>query len=270
LEKDRNLRYHHASEIRTDLQRLKRDSDASHAASAILQGESQSAAKSTRFRWMVGALTLLLWAIVAYFWIRHASVPTLSNYLQLTYDGQPKSLVGTDGSRLYLYLRTGDYRGMAEMSISGGESRRVSILPSSRFFPVSLSQDGSQLVAEDGQGSPPKGPLWSMPVLGGSPRRLGDTAGQDAAWSPDGTMLAYSNGSALFLAKADVIILKVNTGVIFTGGTEIAERGGINEDDFHTALLFSQPGISQQTVRVPVLNQQVAPTIIKALGFDPK
>jgi hypothetical protein len=65
------------------------------------------------------------------------------------------------------------------------------------------------------------------------------------------------------------IILKVNTGVIFTGGTKIAEHGGINEDDFHTALLLSHPGISPQTVRVPVLNQQVAPTIVKALGIDP-
>ena len=34
------------------------------------------------------------------------------------------------------------------------------------------------------------------------------------------------------------IILKVNTGVIFTGGSKIAEHGGINEDDVHTALLL--------------------------------
>jgi hypothetical protein len=65
------------------------------------------------------------------------------------------------------------------------------------------------------------------------------------------------------------IILKVNTGVIFTGGSKIAEHGGLNEDDIHAALLFSMPGIEQQTVKTPVLNQQVAPTIIKALGMDP-
>ena len=29
-------------------------------------------------------------------------VPKVSNYVQLTHDGQPKALVGTDGSRLYL------------------------------------------------------------------------------------------------------------------------------------------------------------------------
>jgi Tol biopolymer transport system component len=39
--------------------------------------------------------------------------------------------------------------------------------------------------------------------LGGSPRKLGDTAGETAALSPDGKMLAYANLNDLFLAKAD-------------------------------------------------------------------
>jgi hypothetical protein len=65
------------------------------------------------------------------------------------------------------------------------------------------------------------------------------------------------------------IILKVNTGVIFTGGSKIAEHGGFNEDDVHTALLVSFPTIKQETVNAAVSNQQVAPTIIQALGFDP-
>jgi hypothetical protein len=65
------------------------------------------------------------------------------------------------------------------------------------------------------------------------------------------------------------IILKVNTGVIFTGGSKIAEHGGLNEDDIHAALLISFPGATPKTIKTPVLNQQVAPTILKALGFDP-
>ena len=65
------------------------------------------------------------------------------------------------------------------------------------------------------------------------------------------------------------IVLKVNTGVIFTGGSKIAEHGGLNEDDVHAALLVSLPGVTPAHVNTPVLNQQVAPTIIKALGFDP-
>jgi len=65
------------------------------------------------------------------------------------------------------------------------------------------------------------------------------------------------------------IVLKVNTGVIFTGGSKIAEHGGMNEDDVHVALLVSYAGLQPQTVRTAVLNQQVAPTIIRALGFNP-
>jgi hypothetical protein len=65
------------------------------------------------------------------------------------------------------------------------------------------------------------------------------------------------------------IILKVNTGVIFTGGSKIAEHGGLNEDDIHSALLVSYPGAAQKTIKTPVFNQQVAATVVKALGVDP-
>jgi hypothetical protein len=65
------------------------------------------------------------------------------------------------------------------------------------------------------------------------------------------------------------IVLKVNTGVIFTGGTKLSEHGGFNEDDVHTALLVSNPSLGHAVVKSAVSNQQVAPTIIKALGLEP-
>ncbi len=65
------------------------------------------------------------------------------------------------------------------------------------------------------------------------------------------------------------IILKVNTGVIFTGGSKLSEHGGFNEDDVHTALLVSLDGMDHAVVKSAVSNQQVAATIIKALGLDP-
>src|SRR5271156_1089322 len=52
LEKDRKLRYQSAADIRTDLQRLKRDSYTSRSAAATAQVESKPALKSTRFRWV--------------------------------------------------------------------------------------------------------------------------------------------------------------------------------------------------------------------------
>jgi len=109
----------------------------------------------------VAALVFVVVALVlAYLWTQPAAVPTVSNYIQLTHDGLPKSLLGTDGSRLYLGLGVGVSESLAshsvaEMSISGGEPRRMSIMPSPNMVPVDLSPDGSELLVVDGRGAPP-------------------------------------------------------------------------------------------------------------------
>jgi Tol biopolymer transport system component len=94
---------------------------------------------------------------------------------------------------------------MAEMSTSGGEPIKIQLasLSFNSLLPLSLSQDGSELLVMDGHGLPLSGPLWSVPMIGGSPRKLGDVAGQDGAWSVDGKFIAYSDHNALFTAKAD-------------------------------------------------------------------
>jgi Type I phosphodiesterase / nucleotide pyrophosphatase len=84
----------------------------------------------------------------------------------------------------------------------------------------------------------------------------------------EGSLRNKFNSPALDPRTPD-IVLKVNTGVIFTGGTKLSEHGGFNEDDIHTALLVSLDGLDHEQVKSAVLNQQVAPTIIKALGLDP-
>ena len=69
--------------------------------------------------------------------------------------------------------------------------------------PIGLSDDGSQFLVVDGHGVPPTGPLWSVPVLGGSPRRLSEAEGFSGSWSQNGRQLVYANRNNLFLANAD-------------------------------------------------------------------
>ena len=225
LEKDREVRYQVASELRADLKRLKRDTSSGRAAAVALV--SQPATVGTGLvsalpredvvpapvgrpqgaplrRWAVAAGSMLVTAaaILAYLWTHPLPIPKVLNYVQLTHDGAPKQLVGTDGSRLYLATVGGTLWGTAQVSVSGGEPVRIQT-PSATMVPLSASPDGSNLLVSDQPGSVLAGPLWSLPVLGGSLRRLGDIVGSDAAWSPDGQTVVYTNGSDVFLAKSD-------------------------------------------------------------------
>ncbi len=59
-------------------------------------------------------------------------------------------------------------------------------------------------------------------------------------------------------------------GTIYTGGSKIAEHGGFNEDDVHIGLIVSHPELRKATISASVASTQVAPTILKVLGLDPR
>lgn len=58
LEKDRNLRYQHASDIRTDLQRLKRDTESGKAAATTAEAETRK--RPLRVLWGLPAIAVLV------------------------------------------------------------------------------------------------------------------------------------------------------------------------------------------------------------------
>jgi predicted Ser/Thr protein kinase len=90
LEKDRNLRYQHASELRTDLQRVKRDTDSSRSAAIAAASEAETATTRrpgwTRrnFKFIAPAVALVLIATaVFYFRSHHATKLTEKDTLVL-------------------------------------------------------------------------------------------------------------------------------------------------------------------------------------------
>ena len=207
LEKNPERRFQSAADLAFALEAL---SDPSITVSGAHRAAQDKASVAPRRRWTVyvAVAVFLVLATMSYFLLHAPAPPHVANYAQLTHDGQPKTLIGTDGTRVYLGIGTGSTasftsRGLAEMSASGGEARKLSVMTSSDMVPVDLSPDGSELLVVDGQGVPAIGPLESLPILGGSPRRIGDLIGENAAWSADGKLIAYSKLGELFVAKSD-------------------------------------------------------------------
>ena len=60
MEKDRKVRYQSAADIRTDLQRLKRDSDSGHSAGTVAESGLKPAQKSTRWAAVAGATIVVV------------------------------------------------------------------------------------------------------------------------------------------------------------------------------------------------------------------
>jgi len=82
LEKERNLRYQHASDIRTDLQRLERDT-ASHRSTNM--PATAAVARSRRTAWIAGSVLAVLAALLAsYFFFRSPAKLTEKDTVVLT------------------------------------------------------------------------------------------------------------------------------------------------------------------------------------------
>jgi Type I phosphodiesterase / nucleotide pyrophosphatase len=67
------------------------------------------------------------------------------------------------------------------------------------------------------------------------------------------------------------IIVTPNVGVTYTGSSaKLSEHGGFAHDDTNVILLLSNPALEPRTVYSGVGTNQVAPTILHALGLDPR
>jgi len=202
LEKNPEQRFQSASDLGFALQALADSAGSTTFTSSYRVAESRPAVSRRKWFVMAGVLVLLALATCAYLWMRPLPQPQVANYVQLTHDGMQKSLVGTDGSRIFLTLGESGAEDTAAIPINGGEATRIA-MPSPDMVPVDLAPDGSSFLVIDGTGFPETGPMWSLPVLGGSARRLGDTTAHVGAWSADGKELAFARGTDVFFATAD-------------------------------------------------------------------
>ncbi len=201
LEKDRNLRYQHASEIRADLQRLKRDTG-SGSVSATTLAKSGAWGRSRRCLLMGVAVGLLV-LLGTVSWLGWLSPPPrVLSATKITHDGVPKTYVLTDGSRLFLSERKVSDEILVQGSVAGGETS-VLPMPFPDVYPTDISPDHSQLIIFERVETERESQAWILPLPVGAPRRLLNFIGHWAAWSRDGQQLLLARGNDLLLSRPD-------------------------------------------------------------------
>ncbi len=201
LERDREIRYQSAAEMRADLKGLKRDT--SGKVSVAIASSIQTSRRDRRWVWALGALAALFVVSALVWFFVPVTPPRITGITQITHDGFPMGNMLTDGTRIYVTQFHPNGLILAEVSTTGGESSVIPA-PVKSMAIDDISPDHSQLLVRAMEGTGSRvAPFWLLPLPTGSLRRLGDIAGNEGSWSRDGRQLVFSKGSDLYLANAD-------------------------------------------------------------------
>ena len=196
LEKDPGLRYQTVSELRTDLVRLKRDTESplGLARGPQFPGDTLSARRiSRRVAWGSGLALAAVVALAAVNWrgVRDRVFPSQLQEIQLTTNSSENPVnaaaISPDGK----YVAYADGAGLHLRLIDSGETHTVAVPEIHDINRVLWFPDGSKLIVSGaGAGGGGRLAIWSVSILGGDPRKLRDD-GLEASVSPDGSQVGF-------------------------------------------------------------------------------
>ncbi len=218
LEKDRDLRYQHASELRADLKRLQRDSSSARSATvdARQRGAPEVATPPARTPWrrwgfplaaagLLAALGAVGWRLLASRSPHTSTAPI--RIVPFTSDGGLKMFprLSPDGEKV-AYSWSGPSDDNLDIYVKplgpGAKPIRLTEHPAMDVRPA-WSPDGRQIVFGRYLGGG-RAAIYVVPALGGEERKLIDISGAFFAgvyivpswsWSPDGDWLALAEKS---------------------------------------------------------------------------
>ena len=199
LEKDREIRYQHASDISTDLKRLKRDST-SH-----IQGlaDVSMPARSRKTWYALGAAMALVAMAAAYgiyraasskrgsaFTFQNMELKKLTNsgnvvLATLSPDGRYVAYVADDGGKQSLWVR----------QVAADSNVKIFEPVATIYVGLTFSPDGNYLYySRTAEENGALASLFRVPALGGAAYRVSTNVDTAVTFSPDGKHLAFVRG----------------------------------------------------------------------------
>jgi eukaryotic-like serine/threonine-protein kinase len=205
LEKDRDLRYQSAAELRSDLKRLKRDTDSGRSASSIPNVTELSALSSTsgstltlassgatlvsrRKPYMIAAAAAT--ALIIAGWIAYyLRTPTVgpAKISQISHWNKPinDAVLSPDGRTVAFTSLVSGSEQIFVMLASGGDPLQLTHEPGDKFMD-SFSSDSTQIYYTLLSST---NSIWSVPTLGGTPTLV--TTGIELRASPSGDAFLF-------------------------------------------------------------------------------
>jgi len=205
LEKDRQLRYQNATDVRTDLQRLKRDTD-----SSISRATPSTVSAPKRYTWVLWTLMALLVAGLGGWFAANRGRAAVRNPLssaQFTrlanFNGAKSDpAVSPDGNfAAFISNRSGAF----DIWLMQTNGSNLTNLTQGRLGDaraplraVGFSGDGLEVwsAGTEGRAGTEGKRLTLWPLIGGAPHNFPDERAAEVAWSPDHTRLVYHTWQA--------------------------------------------------------------------------
>ena len=221
MEKDRDLRYQHASDMRADLKRMKRDTSSGRVnvasasgsvavhepgSSGIAAAPSSSAIpqtvpakRSISMPILIGAIVVLLVAAIAgYRFLNRPHELNLQNMriTKLTDNGKADFVtISPDGRYIVYVLVDGEQQSLWVRNVASKSDVQVLAPDVVHFAGLSFSPDGNYLyLVRSDKTTENYRYLYVMPVLGGAPRQLIRDIDSPVSFSPDGKYLVFMRG----------------------------------------------------------------------------
>jgi len=222
LEKDRNLRYQVAAELRADLQRLKRDTDSSRTSvsgvQAVAAAESAAAstgaavrpakssssavviaAKEHKFGLAAGVLIALVVLGAAAFGVyslvhRPAAAPFQKfTMTQITETGKAaEAAISPDGKYVLSVVDDNGIQSLWLRNVPTSSDTQIIPPSPSRYQGLAFSPDGNYIYfAKLDSAASGNWDLYRAPILGGTPQLIVRNLVSTITFSPDGQHIAY-------------------------------------------------------------------------------